>query len=350
MKNKDDIRQRIKKARSRQQLSANEFIDGIRKGDRMILGKAITLIESTHPEHQSLGHEIVEKCLPFANASFRLGITGVPGVGKSTFIESLGLHVIQQGHRLAVLAIDPTSDMTKGSILGDKTRMLHLSSHDKAFIRPSPAGKSLGGVARKTREVVILCEAAGYDQIFIETVGVGQSETAVHSMTDFFLLLLLPGGGDELQGIKRGIVEMADLIAVNKSDTNPLLAKKAKQAYRNAVHLFPQKESKWTVKTLLCSALQQEGLSEIWEQIRSYQDFTQSNGYFVAKRKLQAKYWFEETIHSGLMQLFQHDTNIKNAIPRLEAAVSEGKMSPFLAAEQLLGIFRGNMDENSTNS
>ncbi|MGK0389318.1 MAG: LAO/AO transport system kinase, partial [Maribacter sp.] len=261
-------------------------------------------------------------------------------VGKSTFIESLGLHILEKGRKLAVLAIDPTSTMTSGSILGDKTRMQFLSAAENAFIRPSPAGESLGGVARKTREVVTLCEAAGYDTIFIETVGVGQSETAVHSMTDFFLLLLLPGGGDELQGIKRGIVEMADCIAVNKADTNPILAKQAKQAYRNAVHLFPAKESKWTVKTLLCSAINKEGIEGIWQTILNYQSFVKENGYFVEKRQLQAKYWFRETIGEGLQQLFYQHPNIKKELEILEKKVEEGKMTPFAAAEILLNLFK----------
>jgi LAO/AO transport system kinase len=335
-----DIKNRIKNARKRQQLSVDDYVLRIRKGDRVTLGKAITLIESTRLEHRSLAREVIEKCLPFANDSFRLGITGVPGVGKSTFIESLGLHILEKGRKLAVLAIDPTSTMTSGSILGDKTRMQFLSAAENAFIRPSPAGESLGGVARKTREVVTLCEAAGYDTIFIETVGVGQSETAVHSMTDFFLLLLLPGGGDELQGIKRGIVEMADCIAVNKADTNPILAKQAKQAYRNAVHLFPAKESKWTVKTLLCSAINKEGIEGIWQTILNYQSFVKENGYFVEKRQLQAKYWFRETIGEGLQQLFYQHPNIKKELEILEKKVEEGKMTPFAAAEILLNLFK----------
>lgn len=339
MKKDRGIKDRIIAARKRQQLSSDEYVSRITQGDRMVLGKAITLIESTNPEHQILAKEVIEKCLPFTNKSFRLGITGVPGVGKSTFIESLGLHILEKGKKLAVLAIDPTSNMTSGSILGDKTRMHQLSSAENAFIRPSPAGESLGGVARKTREVVTLCEAAGYDTIFIETVGVGQSETAVHSMTDFFLLLLLPGGGDELQGIKRGIVEMADLIAVNKSDTNPILAKQAKQAYRNAVHLFPPKDSNWVVKTLLCSAINNEGIGGIWQTIIDYQSFVKENGYFHEKRKTQAKYWFKETIGEGLIQLFYNHPNIRKELALLEASVIEGKTTPFAAAEILLQLF-----------
>lgn len=314
----------------------DEYVSGIRKGNRMVLGKAITLVESTLERHQQLAMEVVEKCLPYTNHSFRLGITGVPGVGKSTFIESLGLHILKQGKKLAVLAIDPSSNVTGGSILGDKTRMQFLSSQENAFIRPSPAGDSLGGVARKTREVILLCEAAGYDTIFIETVGVGQSETAVHSMTDFFLLLLLPGGGDELQGIKRGIVEMADLIVVNKADTNPVLAKQAKRAYRNAVHLFPPKESQWTVKTLLCSALQHDGIKQIWNTVEDYHSFVQRNSYFDIKRKQQASYWFQETIKSGLHQFFYRHPLIAERFAALEQSVINGETSPFKAADELL--------------
>ncbi len=340
MDRKKEIKNKIKAARKKRQYSVDEYMNGIIKGDRKILGQAITLVESTKEEHQINAEEIIDKCLPFANHSFRIGITGVPGVGKSTFIESLGVHILNKNKKLAVLAIDPTSNVTQGSILGDKTRMFHLSSDERAFIRPSPAGDSLGGVARKTREVITLCEAAGYDTIFIETVGVGQSETAVHSMTDFFLLLLLPGGGDELQGIKRGIVEMADLIVVNKSDTNPDLAKKAKQSYRNAVHLFPMKESKWPVKTLLCSALEKKGIPEIWQNIQDYERWVKDNQYFLSNRKKQAKYWLKETIKNGLGTLFLQHPKIKEKYPELEEKVMEGQLSPFLAARELLDAFK----------
>ncbi len=338
MGKKNKITDKIKAARKNKILSVNEYVNGIRNGNRMILGKAITLIESTKTEHQNQAKEIIEKCLPFAKHSFRLGITGVPGVGKSTFIEALGMHILGKGKKLAVLAIDPTSNITRGSILGDKTRMQELSAAENAFIRPSPAGDSLGGVARKTREVVTLCEAAGFDNIFIETVGVGQSETAVHSMTDFFLLLLLPGGGDELQGIKRGIVEMADLIAVNKSDTNPVLAKQAKQAYRNAVHLFPPKENKWTVKTVLCSALKSEGIPEIWQNINNYESFSKENNFFETNRKKQAKYWFKETIGEGLNDLFFNHISIKEKYVEIENKIMAGKMTPFAGAKYLLDL------------
>ncbi len=344
MKKSNNIKNKIKEARQKKILSVDEYIKGIQQGDRMILGKAITLIESTKKEHQLLAKQIIERCLSLrSKQSFRLGITGVPGVGKSTFIEALGMYLIQQGKKIAVLAIDPTSNTTQGSILGDKTRMQELSIHENAFIRPSPAGDALGGVARKTREVIILCEAAGYDTIFIETVGVGQSEIAVHSMTDFFLLLLLPGGGDELQGIKRGIVEMADLIAVNKSDTNPVLAKQAKQAYRNAIHLFPKKESDWTVKTILCSALKNEGIQELWKLILNYQSFTQENHYFLKNRKRQNSYWFKETIGEGLEQLFYQHPKIKKHFLELQKKVEEEKITPFAAANQLLNIFNSTL-------
>ncbi len=305
----------------------------------MVLGRAITLVESMNDDHQALANEIIGKCLPFAGQSFRLGITGVPGVGKSTFIESLGMHVLGQGRKLAVLAIDPTSNISKGSILGDKTRMQQLSTAGNAFIRPSPAGATLGGVARKTREVMTLCEAAGFNTVFVETVGVGQSETAVHSMTDFFLLLLLPGGGDELQGIKRGIVEMADLIAVNKSDTAPELAKQAKQAYKNAVHLFPAKESGWTVGTVLCSALENKGISEIWDLLLEYYSFSKGNGFFDRKRGEQLRYWLEETINDGLKGMFFKQKGMKEKYEEIERQIVSGKMTPFVGAQSLLEYF-----------
>ncbi|MGB1217700.1 MAG: methylmalonyl Co-A mutase-associated GTPase MeaB [Saprospiraceae bacterium] len=340
MDRKDFIKNRILQTRKKRILSIDEYVSGIKDGSRVMLGRAITLIESTRAEHQALAREVVDKCLPFSGNSFRLGITGVPGVGKSTFIETLGMHVLEKGHKLAVLAIDPTSNLSRGSILGDKTRMQHLSVEENAFIRPSPAGDSLGGVARKTREVATLCEAGGYDTVFIETVGVGQSETAVHSMTDFFLLLLLPGGGDELQGIKRGIVEMADMIAVNKADSNPIAAKQAKQAYRNAVHLFPAKESKWTVKTHLCSALQGDGISHLWQEILSYQSFSKENGYFHNKRKQQAVFWLKDTIGNSLLEMFRTHPKVMEKWDTLIQAVEEGAITPFAAAEVLLGFFR----------
>jgi LAO/AO transport system kinase len=325
----------------RKQRTLQEYVDGILSGDRVMLSLAITLIESLNPAHQALAQQIIEKCLPAANQSIRIGITGTPGVGKSTFIESFGLEIIANGHKVAVLAIDPSSQLSRGSILGDKTRMLQLSQHQDAFIRPSAAGSSLGGVARKTRETIILCEAAGYDTIIIETVGVGQSEIAVHSMVDFFLLLLLPGAGDELQGIKRGIVEMADLIAVNKADEERLtLAKQAKGAYQNALKLFPPKESRWQPQAMICSALSKMGIAEIWKYITDYQIFIKNNGFFDRQRMEQSTYWLRETINEALIRNFYEQPFIQAQLLDLEQALHQGAITSFQAAEQLLSAFK----------
>ncbi|MBK8491812.1 MAG: methylmalonyl Co-A mutase-associated GTPase MeaB [Saprospirales bacterium] len=320
-------------------LTPEAYLQGIRQGDRVRLGQAITLVESHKPEHAALARQVVEACLPYSGQSIRLGITGSPGVGKSTFIESLGMYLIEQGHKVAVLAIDPSSKQSKGSILGDKTRMSQLSAQPHAFIRPSPAGESLGGVARKTRETILLCEAAGYDVLIIETVGVGQSETAVHSMVDFFLLLLLPGAGDELQGIKRGIVEMADLLAVNKADGDRLaLAKEAQRSYRNALHLLPLKESGWNPPVLRCAALHHEGISEIWEQVLQYQATTKESGYFQQHRQEQAKYWLLEFIQEKLTQLFFENPSVKEQWEQVEHKVTSGEWSSIKGGEYLFGL------------
>lgn len=335
---------RLKK---RKPLEAEQLVEGILKKDRILLSKAITLIESQHPKHQQLAQEIIERCLPHSGQSLRIGITGSPGVGKSSFIEAYGLQLIEQGKNIAVLAIDPSSQVTQGSILGDKTRMEKLSVHNKAFIRPSPAGSSLGGVARKTRETIILCEAAGFDTIIIETVGVGQSEVAVHSMVDFFLLLLLPGGGDELQGIKRGIVEMADFIAVNKADEERLaLAKKAKRAYQNALHLFPPKENGWLPKVAICSAINGFGIPEIGQYIDDFQKQVKQNGYFSSNRLQQSKYWLYETINQQLQHSFYESAEIKEKLAAAVKAVTEGKQTSFKAANELLAIFQKKNDFN----
>ena len=326
----------------RQTPSVSAYVDGILSGNRMILSQAITLVESTRRDHQVLAQQIIEACLPHAaqQKTVRIGITGTPGVGKSTFIEAFGTHITEGGKNIAVLAIDPSSQMSHGSILGDKTRMLHLSANPKAFIRPSPAGDSLGGVARKTRESIVLCEAAGFETIIVETVGVGQSETAVHSMTDFFLLLLLPGAGDDLQGIKRGIVEMADLVAVNKADgEREKSARQAQVFYKNALHLLPMKASQWTPQVLTCSALSKRGIADIWQLIVDYQNFTLDNNYFNEHRKVQSKYWLTESIESNLKKRFFEDPSVSAAFGGIEADVLNGKLSPFLAAERLLGLF-----------
>ena len=319
--------------------SVSEFIAGILAGNRVVLSQAITLIESTRADHQALAQQIIEACLSHAGKSIRIGITGSPGVGKSTFIEAFGMQ-ITENHQVAVLAIDPSSQVSKGSILGDKTRMMHLALNEKAFIRPSPAGDSLGGVARKTRESIVLCEAAGFDVIIVETVGVGQSETAVHSMTDFFLLLLLPGAGDELQGIKRGIVEMADLVAVNKADgERGKMAQQAKAFYKNALHLFSVKDSQWTPQVLTCSALSKLGIADIWHLILEYQRFTKENNFFYENRKAQSAYWLQASIESELKRRFYQDPSVKSVFSEIEKQVLAGSVTSFKAAEILVEQF-----------
>lgn len=331
----DSVLRFIKK--NKKKLSVNEYVEGILAGNLTILSQSITMVESSLPSHAKIAQEIIEKCLPYSGKSIRIGITGVPGVGKSTFIEAMGMNVIGQGKKLAVLAIDPSSERSKGSILGDKTRMEQLSANPMAFIRPSPSAGSLGGVARKTRETIILCEAAGYDTIFIETVGVGQSEIAVHSMVDFFLLLMLAGAGDELQGIKRGIMEMADAIAITKSDGNNLdKARIAAAQYQNALHLFPKSISEWSPKILLCSALTGFGIPEIWQTICEYETLTYQNQYFSQNRSEQAKYWMYETINATLTSHFYHHPDIENQLATYEQKVLENQLSPFVAAKKLL--------------
>lgn len=324
----------------RKSLSLDDYIKGIKKGDRTILSRAITLIESTKQSHRELAQDIIEQCLPYTGNSIRIGITGVPGVGKSTFIESLGNHIVEQGKKLAVLAIDPSSTRTKGSILGDKTRMETLATNSQAFIRPSPTAGSLGGVARKTRETIYLCEAAGYDTIFIETVGVGQSETAVHSMVDFFLLLMLAGAGDELQGIKRGIIEMADTIAINKiDDTDSKHVQQAIREYKNALHLYPETKSGWSPKVTSCSAVTEEGIPEIWETIQDYISLTKENGYFKDKRNRQAKHWMYDTITNKLTDHFYNNPAVKEEQDKIERQVLNGQLSSFKAAQKLLDLY-----------
>ncbi|NNJ81206.1 MAG: methylmalonyl Co-A mutase-associated GTPase MeaB, partial [Flavobacteriaceae bacterium] len=303
------------------------------------LSRAITLIESTKPKHRIEARELLEACLPYANNSLRIGITGVPGVGKSTFIERFGKLYTSKGHNVAVLAVDPSSKLSKGSILGDKTRMEELVKDKNAFIRPSASGSSLGGVARKTREAIILCEAAGFDIIIIETVGVGQSETMVHSMTDFFLLLKLAGAGDELQGIKRGIMEMADAIVINKADgENIKAAKLAKAEFNRALHLFPEKESGWSPKTLTCSAIKNEGIAEIADLISDYVKITRENSFFLQRRNDQNKYWLLQTIESSLKNNFYENPEIKKALREQLKALDENKTTPFEAANYLLSL------------
>ncbi len=362
----------IRKLRSgkRKPLSVADFVKGIREGNRTVLSKAITLVESSLKSHQEKAQEIIAECLKseiklenlksriedrgsrienqesilhppssilHPPSSIRIGITGVPGVGKSTFIEALGKHLTANGHKLAVLAIDPSSSRSKGSILGDKTRMEELATDPDAFIRPSPSAGSLGGVARKTRETIILCEAAGFDVILVETVGVGQSETAVHSMVDFFLLLMLAGAGDELQGIKRGIIEMADAIFINKADgDNIAKANLAKAEYSNALHLFPPPESGWIPVVETCSAQTREGITNVWETISDFCTFTSAKGFFTRRRMEQARQMLFDAIDESLKTSFYSCRDITHKLKKMETDVIAGKISPYSAAKELL--------------
>lgn len=321
----------------KKQPSSKELIEGILNGNITVLSRAITLVESTNVSHLEKANEVVNACLPHANKSIRIGITGVPGVGKSTFIEAFGKYLTGLGKKVAVLAVDPSSTISHGSILGDKTRMEELVKDKNAYIRPSASGETLGGVARKTRETITLCEACGFDTIIIETVGVGQSETAVHSMVDFFLLLKIAGAGDELQGIKRGIMEMADAIVINKADgDNVRKSKLAKVEFGRALHLFPAKKSGWIPTTSTCSSITREGISEVWETINKYVAHTQSNNYFFDKRKYQNQYWMLETINEQLKTNFFNHPDIKKLLEENKKAVQNDEISPFAAAQLLL--------------
>ena len=326
----------------RPQLTANDYVEGILKGNVSILGRAVTLVESRAEAHQALAQEVIEKCLPYTGNSRRIGITGVPGAGKSTSIDVFGLHVLRQGGKLAVLAIDPSSERTKGSILGDKTRMEKLSQHPDAFIRPSPSAGSLGGVARKTRETIMLCEAAGYNNIFVETVGVGQSETAVHSMVDFFLLIQLAGTGDELQGIKRGIMEMADGIVINKADGDNIdRANLAAAQFRNALHLFPPTPSKWVPEVICYSGYYELNIDKVWDMIDRYFEYVKKTGYFQHKRNEQAKYWMLETINERLRHDFYSRPEIRALLEQKEMRVLNNEQSSFTAAQDVLDRYYG---------
>ena len=319
------------------QPSSKELIDGILLGNISALSRAITLIESTNANHLAKANEVINTCLPHANKSVRIGITGVPGVGKSTFIEAFGKHLTSLGKKVAVLAVDPSSTISHGSILGDKTRMEELVKDPNAYIRPSASGETLGGVARKTREAITLCEACGFDTILIETVGVGQSETAVHSMVDFFLLLKISGAGDELQGIKRGIMEMADAIVINKADgDNIQKSNLAKVEFNRALHLFPAKKSGWIPTTSTCSAITHEGIPEVWETILKFIELTKENHYFFKKRKDQNQYWLLETINEQLKTNFYNHPGIIKLLKKNKKAVQNDEISPFAAAQILL--------------
>lgn len=322
----------------RRELSVAEMVEGIVKGDVTVLSQAVTLVESINPLHYAKAQEVIEKCLPYSGNSVRIGISGVPGAGKSTSIDEFGVHVLERnGGKLAVLAIDPSSEISKGSILGDKTRMEKLSVHPKSFIRPSPSAGSLGGVARKTRESIILCEAAGFDKIFVETVGVGQSETACHSMVDFFLLIQLAGTGDELQGIKRGIMEISDGIVINKCDgENVDKCHLAATNFRNALHFFPKPESGWLPKVLCYSGFYGTGVKEVWDMVYEYFNFVKANGYFQYRRNEQSKYWMYETINEQLRNSFYHNATIQQSLADAEKMVLGGVKTSFGAAQDLL--------------
>jgi LAO/AO transport system kinase len=322
---------------NKKRLSSEEYIKGIKLGSIVTLSRAITLVESTLPNDRAISQGVLNAILPQTGRSLRVGVTGVPGVGKSTFIESLGIYLCKKGHKVAVLAVDPSSQRSGGSILGDKTRMEELSHHENAFIRPSPTGNSLGGVANKTRETMLLCEAAGFDVILIETVGVGQSEVAVRGMVDFFLLLMLAGAGDELQGIKKGIMEMADGIAITKADAENIKAsKKASIEYQNALHLFPPSESGWYPKVLTCSAVANTGIVEVWDMVKSYEEHMKKDNRLQSLRQQQNIDWMYETINLELRNRFYENPKIANLIVELEEKVKAGKITPQDAAGQLL--------------
>ncbi len=319
------------------QPSPEDLLRGILDRDITSLSRAITIVESNNPRHADKASAIIEGCLPHANNALRIGITGVPGVGKSTFIEAFGTYLRSVGFRVAVLAVDPSSTISHGSILGDKTRMEELVKDKNAFIRPSAAGTTLGGVARKTRESIILCEAAGFDLIIVETVGVGQSETAVQSMVDFFLLLKIAGAGDELQGIKRGIMEMADMIVINKADgDNVRKSRLARTEFGRALHLFPPKKSGFEPTVEMCSSIEQSGISNIWKQVEKYFELVKSNGYFAERRHGQNEYWMLETITEHLHNRFFENEMIKSKLADLKVKVGNGSISPFAAAQEVI--------------
>ena len=321
-------------------LDPETLAEGVLAGNRRALARAITLIESTRNDHRYAANELLQRLTPHAGKSIRLGISGVPGVGKSTFVEAFGIHVIDAGHRVAVLSVDPSSAISGGSILGDKTRMELLSRRREAYIRPSPSGNTLGGVTRRSREAMILCEAAGFDVIIVETVGVGQSETKVAEMTDMFVLLLLPGGGDELQGIKRGIMELADLILVNKADGDlQSAAGRSAADYRNALRLLHPRSADWKVAVRTCSARDGVGIAEAWETALRYRDTLKGNGQLTARRAAQARAWLWTEVKENLIRALHRDPDVTKQIPALEAAASEGRIPPAIAARQLLDIF-----------
>lgn len=332
-----------RRAGRRRRLSIEEYAAGVRSGDRVALARAITLVESDLPSDAEPAARLLDTLLPETGRARRVGITGVPGAGKSTFIDALGLHLIRQrGERVAVLTVDPSSPISGGSILGDKTRMERLAVEERAYIRPSPSRGHLGGVTRRTRETLLLCEAAGFDTVIVETVGVGQSETAVRSMVDFFLLLMIPGAGDELQGMKRGIIEMVDAMAINKADgDNRRRAERARAEYASALHLFPASADGWVPPVLTCSALNGEGIAELWDVVLEHRAMQAAGGHLQARRRGQALLWMRELVAEGLRAMLRADPRFSARLPEVEAAVADGRMTPFAAARDLLAIVAG---------
>jgi len=331
----------MKNYKRKNRLTSSEYIDGILKGDRVLLSRAITIVESNLESDKKLGKEIIKAILPNSGKSIRIGITGVPGVGKSTFIESFGKYLVTQGKRVAILSIDPSSQRSKGSILGDKTRMEELANLEEAYIRPSASGDTLGGVANKTGETMLLCEAAGYDVILIETVGVGQSETAVHGMTDFFLLLMLSGAGDELQGIKKGIMEMADMVVINKADgDNVRMSEMARLQYQNALHIFPLSESGWSPVVSTASAIKNIGIDNVWDEVKNYKTLVDENGYFSKNRNHQQIQWMYNNINEELKQMFYGSEEISNQLSGLEKDIVSSKVSPVEASQKIIEEFK----------
>ncbi|WP_291865162.1 methylmalonyl Co-A mutase-associated GTPase MeaB [Maribacter sp.] len=331
----------MKNYKAKSRLTAEQYIEGILEGSRVILSRAITVIESNLESDKILAKDIIQGVLPSSGNSIRIGITGVPGVGKSTFIEVFGKHLVTLGHKVAILSIDPSSQRSRGSILGDKTRMEELATLEEAYIRPSASGDTLGGVANKTGEAMFLCEAGGYDVILIETVGVGQSETAVHGMTDFFLLLMLAGAGDELQGIKKGIMEMADMVVINKADgDNVRMSELAKRQYQNALHIFPLSESGWSPEVSTASAIKNIGIDKVWETVLKFKELVDENGYFLKNRNQQQIQWMYNNINEELKNLFYGSDAIAKQLKELEKAIISSKISPVKAAQYIIEKYK----------
>ncbi|WP_111708984.1 methylmalonyl Co-A mutase-associated GTPase MeaB [Lutibacter citreus] len=331
----------MKNYKPKGRLTPAAYIKGVLNGDRVLLSRAITIVESNLESDKVLAKEIIQEILPYSGKSIRIGITGVPGVGKSTFIEAFGKHLVSKGKRVAILSIDPSSQRSKGSILGDKTRMEELANMQEAYIRPSASGDTLGGVANKTGETMLLCEANGYDVILIETVGVGQSETAVHGMTDFFLLLMLSGAGDELQGIKKGIMEMADMVVINKADgDNVRMSEMARLQYQNALHIFPLSESGWSPVVSTASAIKGIGIDNVWDEVENFKELVDENGYFVKNRNHQQIDWMYNNINEELKNLFYGSKEISSQLKVLEKDIVSAKISPVKAAQNILEEFK----------